>query len=387
VAGVGNLYTREFFNECAQRLNPGGMIAQWFHLYEMDDETFQLVLKTFHTTFRSVTIWQWENDVFLIGTDASLELDYASLQKKFNVEAVRNDFKRIRISEPVVLLSLQAISESQISEYEGFGSMNTEDLPHLEYWAPKAFFVNKGVTHFLEHDERLREGKGTILLEKYRRQFGITDEQKRSIGLYHTTSDRGHAFFAYALLREYHTKHPEDVSIVEPLADISVRLGRRTEAMQYLEQLAKSRNNDPVVLDKYALQKYRDGSPTLTTLTPVVDNVAEQLLKRCIELTADTVDRYRIHLGMLYFDYHDYKNSIENYQRALEIREQHMATEVSQEDLLFFYAKALDRIGNYKKGIAYALQSLSINPENEEAKDLAYEMFMKMKSTSPPRTK
>ena len=44
VAGVGSLFTREFFEAARDRLAPGGALVQWFHIYDMDDAMVRLIL-------------------------------------------------------------------------------------------------------------------------------------------------------------------------------------------------------------------------------------------------------------------------------------------------------------------------------------------------------
>src|SRR5205085_109319 len=47
MAGVGSVFSREFYELAAHRLKPGGIMTQWFHLYEMHDGIVLLVLRTF----------------------------------------------------------------------------------------------------------------------------------------------------------------------------------------------------------------------------------------------------------------------------------------------------------------------------------------------------
>ena len=43
IAGIGNLFTIEFYHDVKQRLQPDGLMVQWFHIYEMTDEILRLV--------------------------------------------------------------------------------------------------------------------------------------------------------------------------------------------------------------------------------------------------------------------------------------------------------------------------------------------------------
>ena len=52
VMGVEMLFSEEFLRVARDRLTPGGVYAQWFHLYEMDDETVEIVLRTYKQRLR-----------------------------------------------------------------------------------------------------------------------------------------------------------------------------------------------------------------------------------------------------------------------------------------------------------------------------------------------
>jgi spermidine synthase len=57
VTGVEMLYSVEFLDAARRRLAPGGVYAQWFHLYELDVETVELVLRTYVSVFPHVSVW------------------------------------------------------------------------------------------------------------------------------------------------------------------------------------------------------------------------------------------------------------------------------------------------------------------------------------------
>jgi spermidine synthase len=57
IAGVGNLFSLQFYQDVRDRLRPGGVMVQWFHTYEMTDDTLRLLLRTFAASFEQVTLW------------------------------------------------------------------------------------------------------------------------------------------------------------------------------------------------------------------------------------------------------------------------------------------------------------------------------------------
>ena len=57
VKGAATLYTREYFELCRRRLNPGGLISQWVPLYESSEAVVRSELGTFFSVFPNGTLW------------------------------------------------------------------------------------------------------------------------------------------------------------------------------------------------------------------------------------------------------------------------------------------------------------------------------------------
>src|SRR5262249_2232903 len=47
MVGVGSVFSREFYELAARRLKPGGIMTQWFHIYEINDSIVEMVIRTF----------------------------------------------------------------------------------------------------------------------------------------------------------------------------------------------------------------------------------------------------------------------------------------------------------------------------------------------------
>ena len=73
MVGVGSVFSREFYELCASRLKDGGIMTQWFHVYEMHDGIVQLVFHTFATVFPHVELWDpGTGDLILLGSQKPL---------------------------------------------------------------------------------------------------------------------------------------------------------------------------------------------------------------------------------------------------------------------------------------------------------------------------
>ena len=51
ISGVGNLYTREFFEACKAHLRPGGVVTLFVQLYETNEAVVRSELRTFFDAF------------------------------------------------------------------------------------------------------------------------------------------------------------------------------------------------------------------------------------------------------------------------------------------------------------------------------------------------
>ena len=378
IAGIGNLYSTDFFEVCKTRLKSHGLMVQWFHLYEVDDETFRLVVRTFRSVFPHVTVWQsLTTDVLLVGSSEVLAVNEERLAAKLRIEKVKADLDRIQISDPATLLSLQLVSEGPLREYASSGPLNTEDKPLLEHWAPKAFFVDRGVSEIYRFDERRVFGRSDLLLDQMLAKRPLTDGEKWNIGMFHAEPNKGNLSIAYSMLSDFLVSHPKDKRTLDALSSLCDRLGRPEERIRYLEREVALAPDDPALLEQLAWAEYLAERNLATAFTSFDASHVEKLLKRCVDLSADTVDFYRVKLGDLYFGIQKYQLAFDNYRRALQIRERYASDpSVHQDNLLLQLARCYRHLGDSGRAVGYALQAANLNPRNEEARDLVYAIWL-----------
>jgi hypothetical protein len=158
MAGVASVFSREFYQLVASRLKPGGLMTQWFHIYEMDDQTLFLVLRTFASVFPKMEIWDLgDNDIILLGSQQAWETGPEIYQKVFALERPRAALASIGLLTPETVLARQFASQSTAFAIPGPGPTHTDDHPILDYQAPKAFYLYRsrgGINDFLNYDER-----------------------------------------------------------------------------------------------------------------------------------------------------------------------------------------------------------------------------------------
>jgi spermidine synthase len=72
VSGVASLFTTEFYRIASSRLAPGGALAQWIQLYEINDDLLLSILAAIHANFRSYTLYQASvMDLVVVATNDS----------------------------------------------------------------------------------------------------------------------------------------------------------------------------------------------------------------------------------------------------------------------------------------------------------------------------
>jgi spermidine synthase len=378
IAGIGNLFTTEFFEKCKQRMNKGGIMVQWFHLYEMNDELFKMVVRTFQSSFTHVSLWQsLYADIIMVGSEEPISIDYDKIKQAMTGKKIKEDLQRISIPDAATFLSLEMLSSKSVFRYVGIGDLNTEDHPRLEYGAPETFFVGNGVKELYQYDERMRCDTVAVQLQALMRNNKITDEELRNIGFLHTQQNRN-SYYGYSILRELQTKYPKDVALVERLANIASTLNRNEEAVAYSNMLVELRPNNPKALENYAWRKYSLERPLANILTSIDIKASEDMLRKSISLSADTVDVYNLRLADLYYGMQQYVKAGEYYNRTMKIREKYQCSPNIQDDVVLYrLAICYSRIGKRDRALGCALQAVKVNPRNDEAKDLFNDLWIR----------
>jgi spermidine synthase len=142
VTGVENLYSVEFLRTAKARLAPGGVWAQWIHVYEIDTETVSLVLRSYAQVFDHIAVWYaLGSDLLLLGFDDDRHaLDLERLEARFAAPAMRQAFLRARIESFPALLGHELLPIGVVQAAKLQGPVHTLAKPILAHQAARAFF-------------------------------------------------------------------------------------------------------------------------------------------------------------------------------------------------------------------------------------------------------
>jgi spermidine synthase len=145
VTGVEMLYSREFLQAAREHLAPGGVYAQWFHVYESDVDVVSLVLRTYADVFPNVSVWfALGQDLLLIGFDQpERALDVDALAERFAQPDFTAGFARVGIDRFPQLLAHELVPLGTLHAVELEGEIQTLRHPILSYRAAWAFFLGR----------------------------------------------------------------------------------------------------------------------------------------------------------------------------------------------------------------------------------------------------
>ncbi|RJP71132.1 MAG: spermidine synthase [Candidatus Abyssobacteria bacterium SURF_17] len=151
-AGTANLYTKEFYELCKQRLTPDGIICQWLPTVwnALSEDQYKMLLRTFMEIFPHTSVWGSPSKfgTYLIGTPEKLRIDRESFRAYFEAKPIKEDLS-LYMADPLdgkQVLSLFLLNEDAAWKYVGGAPVMTDDLPLLEF----PLFRNDPTTRLME---------------------------------------------------------------------------------------------------------------------------------------------------------------------------------------------------------------------------------------------
>lgn len=137
IAGVGNIYTQEFYQACREHLREGGVMAQWFHLYSVSQREMGIVIGTFYSVFPEGQVWVTApGDLVLLGSNRPVNLPEERIKALYSHPAVRQIWFDLDLFHPESLLGHYLMTREEALRLFPTEELNTDDRPLLEYLAP-----------------------------------------------------------------------------------------------------------------------------------------------------------------------------------------------------------------------------------------------------------
>jgi len=194
-AGVVNLYSRDFYELCRDRLAPGGLMAQWWPLPAQNDEDSRSLVRSFLDAFPHAAAWSTEfHEVLLVGSLQPLPLDGPRVAARFAEPEVTAALAEVGVGSPEALLATWITDRAGLEKYVAGAPPVTDDRPLIEHaaWVRRGE-IRRVLPRLLEcatevslpPSDPLREGVATErreLLDFYRASLLVFEGRRSEAG-------------------------------------------------------------------------------------------------------------------------------------------------------------------------------------------------------------
>jgi hypothetical protein len=187
VAGVEMVYTKEFLEAARDRLAPGGIYAQWTHLYENDTRALELVLRTYNEVFDATAVWStMHTDLVILGIkDGPTALDVARIAERAAHPDFAAGLRRSKVESVPALLSHEILPQGVLRDLRLTGPIHTLLHPRLTDLAGRGFFRGaRAEMPFSGFGAAARAGRENSLLQRWIAANGpksVTEEVREQV--------------------------------------------------------------------------------------------------------------------------------------------------------------------------------------------------------------
>ncbi|MBI2828228.1 MAG: fused MFS/spermidine synthase, partial [Acidobacteria bacterium] len=143
VKGAATLYTREFFEEIKEHLNPGGVVTLFVQLYESTDAAVKSEIGTFFEAFPNGAVFantvdRQGYDLVLFGQLGNRRIDIDRVQARLDSpegDRIRGSLAQVGINSAVELFGTYAGSRADMANWMKDAAINTDRNLRLQYLA------------------------------------------------------------------------------------------------------------------------------------------------------------------------------------------------------------------------------------------------------------
>lgn len=133
-AGVVNLYSRDFYQLAASRLNPKGVVAQWLPLPTQNLDDTRALVASFIAVFPHATLWTTEmHEMLLVGSMQPMPLDAGRIAARMAQPQLRQALAEVGVGSPAALLATWVTDREGLARFAGDAAPVTDDRPAIEY--------------------------------------------------------------------------------------------------------------------------------------------------------------------------------------------------------------------------------------------------------------
>ncbi len=254
MAGIANLFTREFFEMCRDRLTDEGVMCQWIHTYNLTFADFMMVVRTFMDVMDHGMIWQTNlGDFLLIGSKTPIVVDFERLRRDVEADSrISRHLAKAHLNDIRALMGDFMARKEHLVEMEAYraAETNIDDSCRLEFTAPIAYYnylkqVQPAQIAELRSDPSDLFDPATLPKEMAE-LFALVPQARRLEASGLDLARQGNPAALAARMYEAYTMYPYDISLAFLAVDACrgmVEFNRATltaqKALQWLVQACK----------------------------------------------------------------------------------------------------------------------------------------------------
>jgi spermidine synthase len=195
IAGVADLFTREYFRLCRDRLTDRGVAAAWMQAYLIDKASFGSIVRTFQSVFPEMTLWKTaKGDCILVGSKVPLKVDYHELQMRIRQKGVAEDLARINVRNMEDFLAHLVMGRNGVEKFAAGAVIHTDDNALVEFAAPRGLTMGIYQWPLLEAIEQHREADLSFLISSESEAKALAETKAQTTRLIEA---RGNAYQSY----------------------------------------------------------------------------------------------------------------------------------------------------------------------------------------------
>lgn len=140
-AGVCNLYTKEYFQICHDRLKPGGIFTMWWQFNEVPHDDLVRVFAALKKVFKHVVIFQtYPGDIAACASDSPVKINFNDTKRALAAMKHRNELAGYgKIEFPEDLALKVVITDEAIEKMTRDVEPNTDDRNFIEFDVAKRY--------------------------------------------------------------------------------------------------------------------------------------------------------------------------------------------------------------------------------------------------------
>ncbi|MGD9201973.1 MAG: spermine synthase [Chitinispirillia bacterium] len=142
VSGVSSLFTKEFYAQLKKVLKHDGILVQWIHLYEFNNELLMSIFKAIHVNFKCYKVYAMDEDnsnVCILISDKDISI--CALDRFANTPSIRSEFEGLNIPVDRFSDKYYHLSQSALADLMKYYEVNSDFLPVVDNLSEQAFYL------------------------------------------------------------------------------------------------------------------------------------------------------------------------------------------------------------------------------------------------------